>query len=302
MNLAEDVGRSICGGATALTAEPCLASDGETSHQKQEKTSSPKSERDENGGGRTSPKKPGGLKTIIIPDIHEETDLLGKALSLEADRYVFLGDWFDSFKTPKDPTRAENMALVIKQLIKDPKNILILGNHDAHYRWRGRFLCSGYVYEKAKAIEAVLTPEDWNHFKLYHYQDGWLFSHAGFHPTFFTVPGRGEKGFNTKYVDELYDQALINASIGRVHPILSAGYIRGGSQAVGGPIWCHFPDEFKPTAGLNQMFGHTHGKIPRGMESTKSQNWCIDTWRHIGVLENGEMKIEELLYTEEINQ
>ena len=63
--------------------------------------------------------------------MHERTDLLreflGRCGNLYSRRY-FLGDFMDMWHdTPEDAART---ALCIKELLEDPRNTLLWGNHD----------------------------------------------------------------------------------------------------------------------------------------------------------------------------
>ena len=235
---------------------------------------------------------------IIIPDIHEEMGFLDKIMKKypDAEKYIFLGDWFDSFVTPESPHRAIQAAQFIKDHLDDPRYIFLIGNHDAHYRWRGNFLCSGYVYAKAIAIEQILTREDWAKFHVFYEQDGWVLSHAGFHKS--VLPNMK---WDRKKMHEAALTALEMANMGKIHNLFQAGAARGGYRDRGGCIWLDWNMEFKPVEGLQQIVGHTPGKVPR----QKGNNWCLDTQRHVGILRDGKLTTDKVLdsldlYAEEV--
>ena len=53
------------------------------------------------------------------------------------------------------------------------------------------------------------------------------------------------------------------------------GFSRGGSNDVGGPLWCDY-DEFVDILGINQIFGHTPNHIVRHHKTKNSEHYCID--------------------------
>ena len=53
------------------------------------------------------------------------------------------------------------------------------------------------------------------------------------------------------------------------------GFSRGGSNDVGGPLWCDY-NEFVDILGINQIFGHTPNHIVRHHKTKNSEHYCID--------------------------
>lgn len=73
------------------------------------------------------------------------------------------------------------------------------------------------------------------------------------------------------------------------------GNCRGGNSPYGGILWLDAYEEFyaSPHTG-KQIFGHSVGKNPRVFSpSTKYESWCLDTAKHYGILEDGELTIKE---------
>jgi len=236
------------------------------------------------------------MVTLIIPDVHEDHLTVERILAAypAMDRYIWLGDFFDSFETPQDPARAVACAQIVKRLIHDPKHVFLLGNHDAHYRWVGNFICSGYVYAKRQAIAKVLTEADWEPFRFFTFEQGWLLSHAGFHRTM--VP-RGRR-FTPEILASLEGDALSDAATGITqHPWLRVGWSRGGNYEAGGPLWLDWREEFKPLYSVSQIVGHTPGLEVRSV----GQNYCLDTaLRHVGILEHGNLRVQPVAQLVEV--
>ena len=75
-----------------------------------------------------------------------------------------------------------------------------------------------------------------------------------------------------------------------LHPLLRAGWVRGGDQAKGGCTWLDWDEEFEDIPGVPQIVGHTIGKEPRW----KGASLCLDTQlRHYAVIEDGKVTVKE---------
>ena len=74
------------------------------------------------------------MKTILMGDIHGH-DSWKQIISQEqdADRFIFVGDYFDSFTIP-GATQIQNFQDIIEFKETGGKSvILLIGNHDYHY-------------------------------------------------------------------------------------------------------------------------------------------------------------------------
>jgi len=233
---------------------------------------------------------------LIVPDVHEQLFDLDRIL----DKYsniqhkIFLGDWFDNF-TVSQPTKT---AVALQDLMDDFRNIFILGNHDASYRYGGRFICSGFRRTHWEKINNILTSKDWDKFKLYtniNFPHGksWLVSHAGLHPSL----EKGLEGFeDNETFDHRCEMALEFAKEGLVRPLLNVGRARGGNRPFGGLTWLDWDREFSPIPNVNQLCGHSVHPTPRRYVMDNSDNWDLDTeLNHVGIVdERGELRIEEV--------
>jgi hypothetical protein len=221
------------------------------------------------------------MKTLIIPDVHEKIERCENILHTykDVDRRVFLGDFFDSFEWNG---RGEKIAQFYQWIIDDPMNTVLLGNHDAPYRWMGnrRLGCSGHTREQELANAKV--PIDWNKVRLFTWVDGWLLSHAGW-------------CLNEPLTTGLEADIIAIMNKGGTHPALGAGYTRGGTQAKGGLTWCDWRDEFTPVEGINQIVGHTIGREVRENHTEDSKNYCIDTnLEHVAIIHDGKLEIKKV--------
>ena len=180
----------------------------------------------------------------------------------------------------------------------DGWNSLFWGNHDLPYLFAqdGHLTCPGFSWEKQGVIEKALAGASRERFRLAHNEDGWLFSHAGFAP-------QHVEGASPDLLAARANGLISKLSADRYEPLLACGVGRGGRELVGGITWLDWWCEFTPTAGLNQIVGHTPGVMakaqllrngddqpsfvnatsPRvhryqsGNKSTYvSVNWCLD--------------------------
>ena len=226
------------------------------------------------------------MKTLVIPDIHLAIAKVDAVLAFETpyDRVIYLGDIFDEFGDTGQ--QARDAAIWYKAQLADPKTVACIGNHDASYRYspQHRVYCSGWTQAKDTVVNSILAPDDWAKLKLYHIQDGILFTHAGlsneylnrYAPRFKNRTLAGLKGWLDRQDKRLHkwgpccleDPAEATGGPlpkGGRRPlgpwILGAGAARGGSQEVGGVAWCDM-DEFAPIRGIRQVFGHTPLRVP----------------------------------------
>lgn len=227
---------------------------------------------------------------LIIPDIH---DKIARAQAIidqvKHDRIIFLGDFFDDFTT--GVKQARETAIWLKGHIHRLEVTTLLGNHDMSYGWGSlnpRFLCSGWSREKSDAIHSVMGEKEWRAFKLaFELITGrgarWMFTHAGLHNRLKNLD-----------VSQAYD-CLERA---HMHPLLDAGWARGGGwDTVGGLNWCDWDREFELIQGLNQICGHTPGKIVRIKRQGRFRNICLDTHlNHYAVLDSakGTLRIMDI--------
>ena len=196
--------------------------------------------------------KPSRIRTLIVPDIHNDVqrvDAIIASLSGRFDQICFLGDYFDDFGDR--PTDVEQVAGWLRASLEEPKRIHLLGNHDVAYLFPGDHTwCTGSTPEKMRAIRAVLDDARLDRLRAAFEIDGWLVSHAGFHPS---MTG----GLNGPELVAMADESLRVLATGAPHPLFAAGFARGGPAPFGGVTWLDFTEEFQPIGNLHQLVGHT---------------------------------------------
>ena len=136
------------------------------------------------------------MKTVYIGDIHGLTTWEKIVRdNPDADNYVFVGDYFDSFNIEgiEQLFNAENIVRFKKETEtnSDKKVYLLIGNHDHHYwpgtKWRGT--TSSYQHKMAPSFEQFFI-ENESMFQMCVLIDNlYLCSHAGISEDFLKNTG-----------------------------------------------------------------------------------------------------------------
>jgi len=119
------------------------------------------------------------MKTVIIGDIHGRTTWKLIYEMEKPDRFIFVGDYFDSFDI-KGVDQLSNF----QDIIEFKKSgvcevILLIGNHDHHYFPEiGDTGTSGFQHLLAPSISYVVG-ENRQHLQMAYQMDEYLFTHAG---------------------------------------------------------------------------------------------------------------------------
>jgi len=232
--------------------------------------------------------KTSDMKTLIIPDLHHHIENAERWLSTQPfERVVFLGDYFDDFGD--NVSDARKTATWLRRQIETTEDIFLLGNHDAPYMFpeNPQLYCPGFTKPKAAGIREILKPEHWKRLQLATVEQGWLLSHAGFHPSWI-----GDIPLNE--LTALCDISMRRAARGVPDPLFGAGHDRYGTQDIGGPLWLDWAS-LVPILGINQIVGHTPGSKVRAKVTPNSKNYCLDVRNGCAaaILSDGEILILE---------
>lgn len=153
------------------------------------------------------------MKTVIIGDTHG-TNVWKEIVKKEnADRVIFIGDYFDSF----DIGAAEQMHN-FKEIIEYKETsftndgtddqhktqvIMLIGNHDFHY-YPGGESYSGYQHGAAPEIRRLLQ-ENEHHMQMCYQMDNILCTHAGIGYDFLVHQNKYEEGTSIPdFINELW--------------------------------------------------------------------------------------------------
>ena len=243
------------------------------------------------------------MKTLIIPDIHQDLASLNKIFQIEKlesfDEIIFLGDWFDSFYEPPKVASFKDTCLFLRDLVwknqKNKKMVFLVGNHDMAYIYNNKksghssvvqsvtYGCSGVTKSKISTFRQVFydkgLKDDWfiENFKIAHRSQGWFFSHAGI------VEKQIPYAFT---VEEVIDKVLPDVWLNfrnvtyRQNALISAvGVARGGQDNTGGLLWLDYYNEFIASPNIGkQVFGHSYVAEPTATAlNTEYESWNLDT-------------------------
>lgn len=230
-------------------------------------------------------------KALIIGDIHGRDCWKEIVAKENADKVIFIGDYFDSFTI----TAAEQMhnfkeILEYKQSTKS-EVILLIGNHDFHYI-DGSEHYSGYQAGAAPAISDLLFSNT-NHLQMVYEMDGYLFTHAGVSHDWYTYWMKMLHLDGGSVVDNINEIWKTSS-----RPFRFAGYDPYGDSVISSPIWIRPKSLQKANydtlrTEFIQVVGHTQqNKIDTKGRSTGGRYYYIDTLDTSGeymVIEDGHL-------------
>jgi hypothetical protein len=228
-------------------------------------------------------------KILAIGDVHNHWVQAQWIIDkyIDTHKIVLCGDYWDDWNdTAID---AEQTARWVKQCLANPNIIMLMGNHDVNYASFNLrpgsslgdqiYNCSGYSPAKDDAINRIMSNEDWNRVRLAHKQNGFWFSHAGFHPFWFSSPPYGMDDeiieIKLKKIQKAIEDREFSNELG------AAGRCRGGIHRVGGLIWrdaireSYTGSYWNDESGIKQVSGHTPVKSI-DVEETANKGLCID--------------------------
>ena len=229
-------------------------------------------------------------KLLCVGDIHNHIVEAQYIVDKFTDTHtiVAVGDFFDDFGD--SAINADQTAKWLKGFISKDNHIALIGNHDLNYHYKNIRLgsnlgdqiynCSGYTPQKDDAINRIMTNEDWDKLKFAHYENGFWFSHAGFHPFWFSSPpydmDNETINIKLKKIQQDFDARIFS------NELAAAGKCRGGIHRVGGAVWRdHFQESYNgeywnDQSGIKQICGHTPMRGGIDIEETRNKGLCID--------------------------
>lgn len=200
------------------------------------------------------------MKTISIGDTHgmkHWADIVEQ--EKYAHKFVFIGDYFDSFDVPFDQ-QIENFQKILEFKKANPaKVVLLIGNHDFHYLVEGEEY-SGYQKDKAKLIGTLLN-ENLNLMQMCYMQDDYIFTHAGVTQTW------ADENKISEHRSDMTVEAQINSLFEKDMRAFifspSTLFDNTGESVTQPPIWVRpgalLTDPFMGNA-YKQVVGHTQQK------------------------------------------
>ena len=246
------------------------------------------------------------MKTICIGDIHGR-DIWKKIVEVEqADRYVFIGDYFDSFDIPGLMQMHNFKELMMWSEQTKAETVFLIGNHDyGYFEGCDGTRTSGYQFKLAPSIKMLVR--EWKHKLQMAYRfDDVLCTHAGVSTEFMDgVFGRG--GWNADTIVELLNEQWqyrpLTFDFDCVKPIKMSWVDPYGDNTEQSPIWIRpkslmrsNKEELKKQ--IIQVVGHTAQRQIdiKGM-ATGGRYYFIDTLETSGeylIYENGKFTTNTL--------
>ena len=245
------------------------------------------------------------MKTVIIGDIHGR-DAWKQIINQEqdADRFIFVGDYFDSFDIP-GLTQCQNFQDIIEfKTTTDKEVILLIGNHDYHYFPEiGENGCSGYQVRMAPTIQHIIDINR-DHLQLAYQFDDFLVTHAGVSSEWLNdsivmwdVPNLA------MYLNDLFKYQPLKIGYRSYKQIGDQVYGTGGygDETFQGPIWIRPKSLMKANydtlrTKIRQVVGHTgQRQIDIKGGSTGGRYYFIDTMpKQYLIVKDGDVSLGEL--------
>ena len=245
------------------------------------------------------------MKTVVIGDIHGHNSwkqIIDK--EQDADRFVFVGDYFDSFTIP-GVIQIHNFKEIIKFKTTSGKEVIILiGNHDYHYFPEiGNSNTSGYQSTLAPSIKQVIE-ENRQHLQLAYQFDGILVTHAGVSSVWCDdILDEWKLETLADQLNELFKYQPTKVGYRSYKQVGDTVYGSGGfgGETFQGPIW------IRPKALMNanydtlrtqirQVVGHTtYKQIDIEGKSTGGRYYFVDTMpREYLIIKDGVVSLGKL--------
>ena len=223
------------------------------------------------------------MKTVVIPDIHNKYTVAEMIIDREKpDRTIFLGDYFDDFDDTLEITH--NTATWLKNSMKKPDRIHLVGNHDWSYH-TPLARCGGFSEIKMFTIREVGI--NFESLWKWYWMDDWLCTHAGLGNTFFRFVTNNYKHDIVTDKEKMHPHLKRIATSDLFHAVSP---VRGGRDKYSGILWSD-TSEFVPIPGIKQIFGHTNQHEPLWFGK---DNVCIDTWlKYYAVYEDSKLEIKK---------
>jgi hypothetical protein len=236
------------------------------------------------------------MRKLVIPDVHLDLWTVEEILKTEHfDRVIFLGDYFNSsFKFQNELGDNIKMATWLREKLRDPRFIFLLGNHEWAYRYpKLKHFCSKFTEHKSWVINSILLPSDWAKFKFVHYEDEILYSHSGVRGEFLNDILDDKPSYANEDSYLFYKAGSINqeleellgsdSKLGLLNPKFYSFFVR------------NFVCKFRGTDKVSQIYGHRPYFYPLVERNKRGRfNVGLDTdLRYYMVIDNDEAFVKE---------
>jgi hypothetical protein len=194
------------------------------------------------------------MKIITIGDLHG-SEAWKQVHPKSWDRIIFSGDYVDSFYHSDEQILLNFQQVLLLKKNNPEKVILLLGNHDLHYNFKGtdRHYCSGFRRRMLPLLFHIFQTEKDN-FQAAFQEGNHLWTHAG-------VVQRWYDQFIKSQIlpeDENLASTLNRLFLSYYLPLFHVSEIRGGYDKDGGIFWAHSTEtQNDPLPEYHQIVGHT---------------------------------------------
>jgi hypothetical protein len=234
------------------------------------------------------------MRTLIIGDMHTNTDILRKSKDVDSiDRVILLGDYMDDWHASS--SQRIRMAQCLHDYIHDmgKRGIQVdalLGNHDIAYLLGREDAAFNTVLYKSPGFDEEAHDEVHSIYQHIPFSimssvnvrgEQWLCSHAG-------ITDSWMRYALTEHDDAIGVMDEVNA-MNDWYTLFMCDYSRGGHDRYASPLWADKSELIDDHAkGFNQIVGHTPVKCITMMTDDDSRLLFADTFstlpsgEHIG--------------------
>ena len=247
------------------------------------------------------------MKTVVIGDIHGRS--LWKLIinqEQDADRIIFIGDYFDSFDIKGEEQLNNFLDIIEYKKTSGKEVIMLIGNHDHHYFPEvGDTGTSGYQRIFKHQIEPTVDANR-EYLQMAYQFDEFLFSHAGVSSKFMDSVF-GEDGWKLETMvndlNELFKYKPLSFNFGMAVSMKKMSYLDPyGDNEEQSPIWIRprsLMSANKNTLRTEviQVVGHTGVKkldIDGAIKAAGGRYYLIDCLGSTGeylVIQDGELSV-----------
>lgn len=214
-------------------------------------------------------------KIVAIGDIHSKNiwkEIVNK--NMDADRIIFMGDYFDCFENYETTIQANNFEDIVAFKKANPEKVILLfGNHDYHYlsfiddQYSGFKPSSKPLY--SSLLDAALKASE---LQMAYAEDGYLFTHAGVTKTWC----KNNDIDLSNIVDSINDLFITKPRQFGFTPPDRISYSPYGDNVTQTPIWIRLTSlRNDKVDGWKQIVGHTVQK-QFNEEQLNEPITCID--------------------------
>lgn len=226
------------------------------------------------------------MKICAIGDIHGR-NIWEKIVLIEnpmVDKWVFIGDYFDSRDGLTTLDQIENFKKILKFKEENPdKVVLLIGNHDFHYLKGCGETYSGYQQFAFIDINEVLQPAvNKGLLQMCYVYDEFIFSHAGLTNTWCE-----DNEIDLYRIEESVNLKLLT-NIDAFKFEFGANLDRSGDDINQSPIWVRIPSLLKDmVVGFTYIVGHSTVRQMHMADNIIAID-CLGTSQEYLIIDNGE--------------